>query len=205
MMQRDPIIKVDRDNKGFTLVELLVSMAVGMMLLAGFYSLFTLQNKRYDTEDQLVELHQNVGAAMQIIITDVRLAGYDPESAGGFFGVTCNQDQLELKADVVDPPNGEIDAVGENIIYRYDDETRQITRHVVGDENGEVPLIENVEAFVFDFLDLDGNATAFSSAVRQIRISITGRTANRDPNFPLNDGFRTWTLTSLATPRNLFY
>jgi prepilin-type N-terminal cleavage/methylation domain-containing protein len=38
---------------GFTLVELLIAMAVGLIVLAAIYGVFTLQNKELKTQEQI--------------------------------------------------------------------------------------------------------------------------------------------------------
>jgi len=46
-------------------------------------------------------------------------------------------------------------------------------------------------------------ATADEADIRQIKITITARTAKPDPGYGLNSGYRTYTLTSTLTPPNL--
>jgi len=188
-----------RSERGFTLVELLVALGVGMIALAAFYGVFTVQNKRFNIEEQIAEMQQNVRAAMETITMEVRMAGYDPTGAGNFSGITVNASQLELKADL--DKDGTI-AGGEDIIYKFDSTNRRITRNIGA---GDQPFMENVDAFTFAYLDSAGNATATASLVRQIRISITGRTNKRDPAYTPNGGYRQYTLTNYVTPRNLYY
>ena len=38
--------------------------------------------------------------------------------------------------------------------------------------------------------------------IRQVQITITAKTAKPDPNYSANDGYRTYTLTSVVTLRN---
>ncbi|MBU2520759.1 MAG: hypothetical protein KKD50_00860, partial [Proteobacteria bacterium] len=61
----------------------------------------------------------------------------------------------------------------------------------------------NIQTFTFSYLDSSGNATTTTSDIRQIEITITARTAEPDGNYTLNSGYRTYTLTSYITPRNL--
>jgi type IV pilus assembly protein PilW len=199
MMRRNRTVEACRRERGFSLVELLVALAVGMIALAAFYSVFVVQSKRFSVEEQINELQQNIRAGMNLMIMDIRLAGYDPTDVGNFYGITVNADQLELKADL--DGSGTI-AGQEDIIYKFDAANKRITRNIGG---GDQPFIENVQAFSFDYLDLDGNAAATSSLVRQMKISITGRTGKSDPNYTPNGGYRTYTLTSYVTPRNLYY
>ncbi len=186
-------------ESGFSLVELLVALGVGMIALAAFYGVFTVQNKRFNLEEQIAEMQQNVRAGIETITMDVRMAGYDPAAAANFSGITVSATQLELKSDL--DGDGAI-AGAEDIIYKFDSANNRITRNIGG---GDQPFMENVQAFTFEYLDSAGNVTATASLIRQIRISITGRAKRPDPAYTANGGYRTYTLTTYVTPRNLFY
>jgi hypothetical protein len=54
----------------------------------------------------------------------------------------------------------------------------------------------------FAYLDTTGQPTTVSSAIRQIQLTITARTAMPDPHYPSNNGYRTYSLTSVITLRN---
>lgn len=180
-------------------MELLVALGVGMIALAAFYGVFFVQNKRFNIEEQIAEMQQNVRAGLETITMDIRMAGYNPAGVGTFSGITVSSTQLELKADL--DGDGAI-AGAEDIIYKYDSVNKRITRNIGG---GDQPFMENVQDFAFEYLDSAGNVTATTSFIRQIRISITGRTNKPDPNYPANGGYRTYTLTTYVTPRNLYY
>ena len=193
------IFELRGGERGFSLVELLVALGVGMIALAAFYGVFTIQNKRFNIEEQVAEMQQNIRAGIETITMDVRMAGYDPAGVANFSGITVSSTQLELKFDL--DGNGAI-AGAEDVIYKFDSANKRITRNVGG---GDQPFMENVQAFTFAYLDSAGNVTTTSSLVRQIRISITGKTNKPDPAYTANGGYRTYTLTTYVTPRNLFY
>ncbi|MEA3428733.1 MAG: hypothetical protein U9Q84_05890, partial [Thermodesulfobacteriota bacterium] len=65
------------------------------------------------------------------------------------------------------------------------------------------PFAENVQSFTFDYLDSAGSATTTTADIRQIKITITARTSKADADYSANNGYRTHSLTSLITPRNL--
>ncbi|GAI93400.1 unnamed protein product, partial [marine sediment metagenome] len=62
---------------------------------------------------------------------------------------------------------------------------------------------EHVQSLTFQYEDADGNPPATAADVRRIEVTITIRTAKPDPDYTLNGGYRTYTLTSVITPRNL--
>ena len=198
-------------ESGFTLIELLIAMTIGLIILTALSSTFLMQRKIYDVQEQVAEMVQNARAAMDMMSREIRMGGYDPTDAG-FDGITYDADQLEIKADMYQTtntgnPDGDTDDSNENIIYTYYDENSaypyQIKRKT-GTGNF-VSFAENIEAFTFDYLDSNGNPTTTTADIRQIKITITARTARPDRDYSANSGYRTYTLTSFITPRNLAF
>ena len=204
-MTYDIRLKGNQDRAyGFSLVELLIAMAVGLVVLAAMYSVFTIQNKTFANQENFVEMQQSVRAGMDMMAREIGMAGYDPAGVT-FDGVTVDANKLEIRADL--NGNGAI-AGQENIVYAFVDEPDyRITRNIgiCPSCSGDYPFVENVDSFTFEYLKGDGTTATSSADVRQIRITITGRTAKPDPDYPANGGYRTYTLTSIVAPRNLAY
>lgn len=191
-------------GNGFTLVELLIATSIGLFLLSAAYSIFIIQNKTLNTQEQVVDMQRNVRAVMDMMTRETRMAGYDPagvnadlDSSNNFSGVTASSSQLEIKADL---DGNAIVSAGECIIYAFDSGCLCITRNV-GD--GSQILAENIEAFDFQYIDSAGNATTADSEVRKVRIRIRGRTSIPDPGYGDNDGYRSYELVSDIQLRNL--
>jgi type IV pilus assembly protein PilW len=178
---------------GFSLVELLIAMAVGLVVLGAMYSVFTIQNKTFSNQEQIVEMQQNARAAMDMMSREIRMAGYDPAGvnsdsnpSNNFSGVTVNASQIQIQADL--DGSGVIDTTSqENIVYAFDAANKKITRNIGA---GAQSFVENVDPVTFTYLDGKVNVPPTPSAVR---ITITGRTA---------DGYRTYKLESVITLRN---
>jgi type IV pilus assembly protein PilW len=188
----------DHDG-GFTLIELLIAMAMTGMILAAIFTFAIVQRQYLSTQEQVNQMVQAARAAMDMLTHEIDIAGYNPTNAA-FSGVTYHASQLQLQADV--NGDGAADDADENIIYAYDASTRQIVRNT-GD--GNEPFADHIQAFTFEYLDASGNPTTVSATIRQLRITLTTRTAKPDRQYPTNGGYRTYTLTSLITPRNLAY
>ena len=182
---------IKNKERGFTLIELLIAMTIGLVILAALSSTFLMQRKTYDVQEQIVEMVQNARAAMDIITREIRMGGYNPAGAS-FNGITYSASQLQIKADL----DGDGNTTGsyEDITYSYDATNFQIDRNIGG---GNQPFAENIQAFTFSYLDGSGVTTTTTSNIRQIKITITARTA--DP------GHTDYALTSLITPRNLAF
>jgi type IV pilus assembly protein PilW len=61
---------------GFTIIELLVAVALGLVILAGLFRTFKVQHDTYVVQDQVSAMQQNLRAAMYMITRDLQMAGY---------------------------------------------------------------------------------------------------------------------------------
>lgn len=202
---------VENKERGFTLTELLIGMAVGLVVLGALASTFIIQSRSLDVQEQVAEMVQTARAAMDMMSREIRMAGYNPTGAT-FDGITYHATQLQILADFrgnndgppVDPPDGDTGDNNEDIIYTYDATNDRIDRNTGA---GGQPFAENIQAFNFDYLKADGVTEVTSSAdndeIRQIRLTIKARTSKPDPNYGTDFGYRTYTLTSVITPPNL--
>lgn len=190
-----------KKTEGFTLTELMVSMAIGMVMLAAVTTTFMSQTKIYNAQEQISEMEQNARGVLDIITRELKMAGYKP-NGGTFSGVIYNTTQLMVQTDL-DSSGGisTSSTANEQITYAYDSSNKQITR-AVGGGSAEV-LADNITAFTFSYLDSTGASTTTSANIRQVSISITARTAKPDPNYTSNSGYRTYTVTATITPPNL--
>src|SRR4030042_3003882 len=68
------------DAKGITLIEMLVALVICGIVIAGTYRLFVAQSKAYSIQDQVVEVQQSIRSAMEILLRDLRMAGYNGNS-----------------------------------------------------------------------------------------------------------------------------
>ena len=186
-----------RADRGFTLIELLVVLAIQGILLAAVVTSFTGQLTAHGLQEQLNAMQQNARAAMTLVIRDARTAGYDPARAG-ITGLAYAPARLIIAAD--HNGDGDLSDANERIVY-FHDPARLILRRDTG--GGGQPLAEDVQAFTVEYLDAAGNTTTVTTAIRQLRISVTTRTSKQDPRYPRNGGYRTHTLRSVVTPANL--
>jgi len=190
-----------KKTEGFTLTELMVSMGIGMAMLAAVTTTVMLQTKTYNAQQQINEMEQNARGVLDVITRELKMAGYKP-NGGSFSGVTYSTTQLMIQTDL--DASGGISTsttANEQITYAYDSTNKQITR-AVGTGSALV-LADNITAFTFSYLDSTGASTTTSANIRQVSISITARTANPDPNYTSNGGYRTYTMTATITPPNL--
>lgn len=195
---------------GFTLTELMISMAASLFVLAAIAGTFTVQTRQNSAEEQLGQMQQNVRAALDLMIREIQMAKYDPAGTAfpaGTYGVTYSATQLQIKADI--DGNGTLDGTTsgsfENIVYTYDGANSRITRQL-GSTGTAQTLADNITAFAFGYYDANGNAvtsTANSGNIRKVTISISAKTAKPDPSYASNGGYRTYQITADVTPPNM--
>jgi prepilin-type N-terminal cleavage/methylation domain-containing protein len=189
----------ERPARGMTLVEVLIAMAIVGVVMAGVTRSFVHQRKITAIHSQRVALIQRAQAAMDLVTRESRTAGTNPTGAA-FVPVTYHASQLDIRADL--NGNGTTDTTNdpnEHLLYTYDDANKRITRDA---GSGAQPLVEHIQAFTFRYLDSAGADTTVSSAIRQLQLTITVRTATKDSTYTANNGYRTFTMTSLIALRN---
>ena len=187
---------------GFSLVELMIAMAVGLVVLGAMYSVFTVQNKTFGNQEEIVAMQQNVRAGMDMVTREIMMAGYNPTGGTPEPGiVTAGADSITFTMDITNTggtgsPDGLTDGPNEYITYDlYDsDGIQALGRRSTSGANRQ-PVAENISSLGF----------TYGTGNKIITIAITGTTAKPDPDYPLNGGYREYTLTSVVAPRNLAY
>jgi type IV pilus assembly protein PilW len=96
-------------DAGFTILELLVAIALGMVILAGLFRTFKVQQDSYVIQDQVSAMQQNLRVAMYMITRDLQMAGY-------YTNYDRSQRPLDLNG------NGAIDAgeTGRPLVFATD-------------------------------------------------------------------------------------
>src|SRR4030067_1285813 len=80
MEKRDMNQRTIINRKGLTIIELLVALVIFSIVIAGTYRLFISQSRAYTVQDQVVETQQSIRSAMEILLRDLRMTGFDNDS-----------------------------------------------------------------------------------------------------------------------------
>ena len=111
-----------RVETGFTLVELLVSLALLSMVLGGVAGLLVQNSKINRAEQMSAEVQSNARTCLSMIVQALRTAGWDPKNAG-FAAValdpspTTTNNYIEAFADLNE--DGDTNDAGEDLIIRW--------------------------------------------------------------------------------------
>ena len=63
-------------STGFTLVEVLTALVIGSILMLGAITIMVNSKDTYETQDDMARLQENARFAMNLLIKDIRMAGY---------------------------------------------------------------------------------------------------------------------------------
>ena len=213
------------DSKGITLIELLVALVICGVVIAGIYRVFIAQSKAYTVQDQVVEVQQGIRSAMEILLRDLRMAGYDSDS-------------ISSKITIANPIAAADHQV--TLSYEYDNTTQHTVRYswevatkrllrqltTTKDDGSYVDgpqetVLENVQALDFTFgVDVNGDGAMddqngdgvidyrdFLSAgaigtgkVMAVRVVLTAKPDQTNPD--VKNWISPRTLTSAVTLRN---
>ena len=211
---------------GFTLVELMIALTVGGVIMAGVMTAFMSQHRSYLAQDDVVEMQQNIRVAMDMLVRDVRSAGYDPNGLGAAITVAGPNTLIFTRDD----STGVLETVDYSLFDAFaftlpasndglvDDLALQINA------SGRQVVAENISQMEFNYLDEDGNALPFPinlpaiSSISSVQISLLAVASGPDPSFnnvvsyqtasgaiwgPFNDNLRRRMLITTVKCRNL--
>ena len=182
-------------SRGFTLVELLVAMAISSIIMGIMYASYQAQLKSQVTQQQVVEMQQNARAAMFALEREIRLAGYDPTESDVPQITSAQTGSISFTMDinngVDDDLDGNIDEFNEsgmpNVDGDINDNLEQITYRLSNDAGGDgiadglncnlqrqhwdgaamqsTDIALNIDALNFAYLDAGGNNLIVGGAV----------------------------------------
>ncbi len=172
-----------KNRRGFTVVELLISLAIMSVAMTSIYGLYMSYVRVYTTEGVTTRVQQSVRASMNMMMRDIRMAGLDPTGAD-IFGIEEITDQyIRFTADrdmdgEIDDPDlaaGSIESNLEHIAYKYDgtDLLEMILFHPDETEVIRDTLMDNVTDLNFTYLDVNDAETAEPANIRTVIIQMT--------------------------------
>jgi type IV pilus assembly protein PilW len=181
------------EQRGFTLVELLVSVALAGVVMATVYSSYVSQQKAYVTQEQVAMMQQNLRAALYHLERDIRMAGYDPTGKAGAGIVTANANSIRFTKDD-GTQDGDLLDSNEDITYSLDGQ------RILRKNPGNQQVAENIDALNFVYLDANGAVTATLNDIRSVQISIVARTPRQDTGFTDPTVYTNFQGTTIYTP-----
>jgi prepilin-type N-terminal cleavage/methylation domain-containing protein len=181
MRQRDVTHQDFNLERGFSLMEVLISMAVFTLVVFAIFSTFESGAGTYAKGDMKADIHQNTRGSMELMVREIRLAGYFPENfpfimpAGPptgcvgppFVGISnAAATTITICSDIDGDNSSEMvvytwfgDTDGDNIVDPGENEIRRQVTDDTGLQPQEV-IAFNISAFLFSYSDRLNNAIA---------------------------------------------
>ena len=186
-------------SAGFTLVEVLISIAILSILFGTIYRTFDSLNRSYANENVKAGVQQKSRIGIDLMARDIRLAGLDPlGSAGaGFNPVNTDTTSIQFTADL--NYDGDLDDPFEDITYALNGNLLQQTSDL-GSGPVTATLLDNVTDLTFTYLDQADNLLPEPVATNQIRTVLISLTMQRPAG---RDGMVSRTYTTRVRCRNL--
>lgn len=208
--------KNNANNLGFTLIELLMALTITGIVSAGIFTAYQGQQNTQLAQKQTVEMQQNLRAALYIMASEIRMAGFDPSKTNGagivtagdgsnianlfkftYFNATAAGDGNDNDNDAATPDADETLQAIEYYLYdSLGDGTIDLGRR-----NGARldAIAENIQTLQFAYLDIDGIVTADLADIRSVQITVVATTDANEIN--RTNGNRT--LSTTVKCRNL--
>jgi len=170
------VMSVWRGVAGITLAELLVSLCVLSLVLAGVFSILHGAMSAYGWGAGRLEAQQSARQALERMVTELREAGLDPTGAGVEPVVAAAPSLVTFQRDL--NGNGLVDATRERVTFLLRPGETVLRRDAGA---GAQPIINGVRRFRLDYRDDAGAPTTDPTRVASVRIQLevglTGPTA----------------------------
>jgi len=202
-------MKIKKNKKGFTAIELMISLAILSIALSSIYSLYMSFIRTCTKEGVKIRVQQSVRSGLDMMIRDIRLAGLDPEGTGDFGIIAVTPQRIQFTADR--DMDGELDDADatdgidlpdmENMAYEYDGNStlKMFLYNADGNLETDEVMAENVTDLTFTYYNSNDDTTSNLDEIRTVDIQMTIQRPSG------KDGQISRTLVKRVKCRNLEY
>ena len=180
-MRTSPVAgkKHDTQSAGFTLVEVMVSIAILSILFGTIYRTFDVFTRSYAKENVKAGVQQKTRIGIDLMARDIRLAGLDPLGLAnaGFNAANTNSTSIQFTADL--NYDGDLDDPFEDIRYFLNGNQLQQTADL-GTGPVTDTLLDNVIGLTFTYLNETDTPLAEPVATAEIRTVLISLTLQRE-------------------------
>lgn len=162
--------------RGFSLVELMVAITIGLLVMAAIVTVMVSSKKNYTVQDSLARLQENARFAVDFIARDLRMAGY--------FGCADDISAVQNNVDIAGVPlldtSRPIEAVEDMVVgtstwYPSSATTADLT-------GAKIKIVPGTDAFTVRFMDGAG------TPVTEPYMPTTAAALHVEPGNKLNKG-----------------
>lgn len=186
-------------SKGFTLVELLMSMAIFGIILMAVFVIYKVHQQHYANQLSVTDMQQNIRVAINVMSRDIRMAGFDDPDNPVAQIVNAEPNLFYFTNDLNE--DGDVSDDGEHIVYSLytsaggtptlgrTTNNAAISVSAIGAGNFQVTnpvpqaAAENIQNIEFFYLDKNGIVTTAEDQVRSVILTVVARNKFPDRDF----------------------
>jgi len=170
------------NKRGYTILELLVAMAISGIFMGTIYSAYISQQRSTLGHEQVSAMQRNLRSAMYYMEKEIRMAGCDPTGRTNAVIIQANANLTEITGDI--DADGTI-GTDEHITYSI------LNNNLV--RNGTI-IGENIDALNFVYLDGASPPNALNPGqtdvsvlsipdIQSIQVTVVARTGKEDLHY----------------------
>ncbi len=192
----------NRREQGFTLIEIIISMALASVVSTAVYTIFSVQHRIFLTQRQIAAIQQSLRTCMYLLEDDIKLACFDPLNSAAPAILIADKQVFRFQADLNE--NGRLQSEntnGSGETTMTNDRNEQKTYGFNMDANGQgrltraswnaggSPMADFIEALDFVYLNKDGTVLSplplsegNRKLIRFVEITLVARSEHPDPS-----------------------
>ncbi len=187
-------------DQGFTLVELIVGMAISALVMTAIYATFRNQHETYIHQGLVAATQQNLRAGMLYMEREIRMAGSDPLGSAGAGISVADANSISFTLDYRGTADGSdadgfADDKNEDITYALSNEGNLVrTIPIPGPSTRTDIIAENIGALDFVYLDgasppnvlnedLTDTAAGDIASIRSVQITMVAKADQGLPGY----------------------
>jgi prepilin-type N-terminal cleavage/methylation domain-containing protein len=162
--------------KGFSLIELIVSMSLTLIILGVAVTVFSSALSTRERESSKTDGITSTQAALNIMLREIGNSGFGLKT-NGIVTADSNDKQLHIRANIVNNDSATDDA-GEDITYYWDSTSQSVVRYdaVSGSRSGIINRVSDVDFVYYDYdpvtNTLNSTPSSTPDAINTSRVTI---------------------------------
>jgi type IV pilus assembly protein PilW len=203
-VKKTVIISKRKTQNGFTIIELMVAVAISSVVIAAVYQTFQSQQRSYTMQNEAAAMEQNLRGGLYLLTKELRSAGYNPQqetndnfrfvtsfpAPDNLFAVDYAKDHFTVAFTLDTDGSGAIESNrNEQIAYKFDKDTQTLQRF--NDTQADITkkwevVASNIDAVYFTYYTyIDGNKTIATDPadIEYVEISLLARTGKKDSKY----------------------
>jgi prepilin-type N-terminal cleavage/methylation domain-containing protein len=188
-------------KKGFTIIEVMIAMALSSAVLAAVYQTFHSQQRSYTMQSEAATMEQNLRGSLYLLTRELRSAGYNPTQAttdnfrfvtsfaspNNLFVVNYTTDHSIVAFTSDTDGNGAIASnSNEQMAYRFNEAQKTLERFndAQADTTKKWEIVaSNIDAVYFMYFDQNKNVTTDPDNIEYVDIALLARMGRQDSKY----------------------